>query len=159
MGMPTRTVVATRPADAIVLNNSHLGGNKLVLSLGAGTVGLREQAGAAAAPTVDAITRVISVARAKEYNSYTRYGEYAEVKEAIQAATMWNYIYTPAEYAPFILHHLYVQIHTLYSLRRYTRAGTVQSCPCPDNGTQSKAHTISTGAMSFSTGTISSRRT
>ena len=30
------------------------------------------------------------------------YGEQAEVKEALQAATMWNYIYTPAEYGPFL---------------------------------------------------------
>ena len=36
-----------------------------------------------------------------------RYGEFADVKEAVQAATMWNYIYTPAEYAHIALpqHH------------------------------------------------------
>jgi hypothetical protein len=105
MGMPTRTVVATKPGDdAIVLNNTHLGEVKLVLGLGAGAVGVREQADAAAdaAPTVDEIAKVISAARVTEYDSYKKYGEYAEVKEAIQAATMWNYIYTPAEYGPFM---------------------------------------------------------
>ena len=37
-------------------------------------------------------------ARAAELARYPAYGEQAEVKEALQAATIWNYIYTPAEY-------------------------------------------------------------
>ena len=45
---------------------------------------------------------MIAAARAKEYASYKSYGQYSEVKEALQAATMWNYIYTPAEYGPFM---------------------------------------------------------
>jgi hypothetical protein len=44
----------------------------------------------------------VTAARAAELARYPAYGEQAEVKEALQAATMWNYIYTPAEYGPFL---------------------------------------------------------
>jgi hypothetical protein len=39
----------------------------------------------------------VIAARAAELARYPAYGEQAEVKEALQAATIWNYIYTPAE--------------------------------------------------------------
>jgi len=48
------------------------------------------------------ISKLIQAAHDKEYASYASYGNYSEVKEALQAATMWNYIYTPAEYGPFM---------------------------------------------------------
>ena len=107
MGMAARTVLGTRPSDgSIKLNNSQIAGApQLVFGLGKGAVGMQEQSSdalARAAPTVDAITKVITTARTKEYASYKSYGDYAEVKEGLQAATMWNYIYTPAEYGPFM---------------------------------------------------------
>jgi hypothetical protein len=34
--------------------------------------------------------------------SYAAYGALADVKEALQAATLWNYIYHPAEYGPVL---------------------------------------------------------
>ena len=46
--------------------------------------------------------RTLPPARAAELARYAEFGEHAEVKEALQAATMWNYIYTPAEYGPFL---------------------------------------------------------
>ena len=104
MGMPTRTVYATRTdGHNITVNSTHLPtGPKLILGLGQGSVGLREGKTPDPAVTIDEIKKVIIAAREKEYNSYKTYGQYAEVKEALQAATMWNYIYTPAEYGPFM---------------------------------------------------------
>jgi hypothetical protein len=92
MGMPTRTVFGTKPGDKIALNSSQLPtGPNLILGLDKGTVGMREEMSSADAnPTVADITKVIQAAREKEYNSYRKYGEYAEVKEGLQAATMWN---------------------------------------------------------------------
>ena len=70
-------------------------------SLGGGRpLGLRE--GGGGAPSLDAVRTVVRAARATELARYAAYGEHAEVKEALQAATMWNYIYTPAEYGPFL---------------------------------------------------------
>ena len=48
------------------------------------------------------VRTAVRAARATELARYAAYGEQAEVKEALQAATMWNYIYTPAEYGPFL---------------------------------------------------------
>ena len=82
---------------------SHTHEPQLVFGLGRGKVGMQETSSASeASPTVDAISKVIQAAHDKEYASYTKYGQYAEVKEGLQAATMWNYIYTPAEYGPFM---------------------------------------------------------
>ena len=70
-------------------------------SLGGGRpLGLRE--GGGGAPSLDAVRTAVHAARATELARYAAYGEHAEVKEALQAATMWNYIYTPAEYGPFL---------------------------------------------------------
>jgi putative isomerase len=106
MGLPARNVMMTRAGDSIALNNTQVkGAPQLVFGLGQGKVGMQESSSssdASALPTVDAISKVIQAAHDKEYASYTKYGEYAEVKEGLQAATMWNYIYTPAEYGPFM---------------------------------------------------------
>ena len=96
MGMPARTVLMTKAGDSIAINNSALSAAHLVFGLGEGSVGLQEQAAGAGAapapPTLAGITKVISAAREKEYDSYKKYGDFAEVKEGLQAATMWNYV-------------------------------------------------------------------
>ena len=69
------------------------------LPLGNGAVGLRE---GAAAPTVAELTSAVAAARKAEEGRYAKYGDLAPVKEAVQAATLWNYIYSPAEYGPML---------------------------------------------------------
>jgi hypothetical protein len=44
-----------------------------------------------------------ATAHAVEEATYTAFGPLAEVKLAVQAAVMWNYIYTPVEYGPLAL--------------------------------------------------------
>lgn len=116
MGMPTRTVTMTSPAEKYDFKTFE-GYDHIAVSFGKGNVGMQEsattaataeeaeaamRAAAAAPPTAAAIAKVIAAARAKEFARYSKYGELADVKEAVQAATMWNYIYTPAEYGPFL---------------------------------------------------------
>ena len=108
LGMAARTVALTSSNPSIKINNSAVSGSvpHLTFGLGKGAVGMQESsasaAAAAAAPTVASIRKVITAARTKEYNSYKSYGNLSDVKEAVQAATMWNYIYHPAEYGPIL---------------------------------------------------------
>jgi len=113
MGMPNRVVQMTGPNEDLTphLPRTLDGYPLLSIGLGKGAVGMQEKAAgavagagaeASAAPTVAAISQIIAAARAKEYASYAKFGKFATVKEAVQAATMWNYIYTPAEYGPFL---------------------------------------------------------
>ena len=61
-----------------------------VFSLGHGAVGLRE--GAGSPPTLQQVQEHIAKMRQAELDRYTPYGSLANVKEALQAATLWNYI-------------------------------------------------------------------
>jgi len=91
------TVVApTRPPTRHTVGGASVA---LAFSLGEGAVGLRE---GGVAPTLAQVRAAVAAARSKEVARYGAYGAYGEVKEALQAATMWNYIYTPAEYGPFL---------------------------------------------------------
>ena len=102
-GHATPTVVSpTRPPTAgLQLPAPLAAAPHAAYSLGGGRpLGLRE--GGGGAPSLDAVRTAVRAARATELARYAAYGEHAEVKEALQAATMWNYIYTPAEYGPFL---------------------------------------------------------
>ena len=44
----------------------------------------------------------VRLERDAELDRYKAYGDLADVKEAVQAATLWNYIYHPAEYGPML---------------------------------------------------------
>ena len=44
----------------------------------------------------------VRLERDAELDRYEAYGDLADVKEAVQAATLWNYIYHPAEYGPVL---------------------------------------------------------
>ena len=61
----------------------------VAFGLGSGPIGFREGADA---PSLTEVHAVIAKARASELARYAPYGELADVKEALQAATMWNYI-------------------------------------------------------------------
>eukprot|EP00047_Mylnosiga_fluctuans_P010910 m.18530 g.18530 ORF g.18530 m.18530 type:complete len:888 (+) comp3351_c0_seq1:1594-4257(+) len=65
----------------------------LTLSLGNGPVG----ASSSATDTVASIDATLAAALAVEMQRYANYGALAATKEAVQAAVMWNLIYTPAE--------------------------------------------------------------
>ena len=101
MGLAARTVRLTGTADAALpLPAAVAAAPHVAVPFAApgaaGRIGLLETAGSAA-PSLTAIQATIDAAAKKEYESYKKYGEYADVKEAVQAATMWNYVYTPAE--------------------------------------------------------------
>ena len=88
----------------------------MAVGFGNGAVGMQE--GAVTKPTAASIGKVVAAARKKEYATYEKYGALADVKEAVQAATMWNYIYTPAEYGSakhffiiFIYIHMYMYMY------------------------------------------------
>ena len=97
MGMPSRTITMTHPPSDYAFPQLE-GYDHMAVGLGNGAVGMQEDA--AGKPTAASIGKVVAAARKKEYASYEKYGALADVKEAVQAATMWNYIYTPAEYGP-----------------------------------------------------------
>ena len=48
------------------------------------------------------VAAAIAAYKRIEVASYSRYSKdgLADVKQAVQAATMWNFIYTPVEYGP-----------------------------------------------------------
>ena len=75
-------------------------GAKVSFSLAHGAVGFRE--GEGEAPDIDEVRSVVAAARSAELSRYAAYGALGEVKEALQAATMWNYVVSPAEYGPFL---------------------------------------------------------
>jgi len=101
MGLPTTTVKATAAAtQQLSLPHSITSAPHAAFSLGAGAVGLVETA--FEAPTVAAVSQDVEAAKKAELARYAKFGDLADVKEAIQAATMWNYIYSPAEYGPFL---------------------------------------------------------
>lgn len=108
MGMPSRELSFTRVDNITIANPSVMGPSieQLAFGLGNGPVGIQEkmidQVSGSRRPTIDEIEAIIAKARAKEYARYAAYGHLADVKEAVQAATMWNYIYTPAEYGPIL---------------------------------------------------------
>lgn len=107
MGLPERVIRMTAPHAQDVqvpLPSSVTSYPHMTATFSHGIkIGLLETTKSAGPPPeVQAIVAVIEKAREKEYSSYSKYGKYADVKEAVQAATMWNYIYTPSEYGPFL---------------------------------------------------------
>ena len=73
----------------------------LRFSMGKGAVGMREGRGKAR-PRLAEIRREVVARCADEKHRYAAFGKLGEVKEALQAATMWNYVVSPAEYGPFL---------------------------------------------------------
>lgn len=65
----------------------------LDVSLADGPVGISSSPG----QDLPAISAVIATALQKELASYASYGAQAAVKEGVQAAVAWNFIYTPCE--------------------------------------------------------------
>ena len=65
----------------------------LDVSLADGPVGISSSPG----QDLPAISAVIATALQKELASYASYGTQAAVKEGVQAAVAWNFIYTPCE--------------------------------------------------------------
>ena len=113
LGFPTSFLRPTRPPMAALSHSvtKALGGVAAVgttsvlraaLSLGGGPVGIREGGRDVKPPTVEEVTATVASARRAELARYKAYGALAEVKEALQAATMWNYILSPAELGPIL---------------------------------------------------------
>ena len=48
-------------------------------------------------PNVNDINDIINDYESKEMKTYKNYGDLTETKLAVQAATMWDLIYTPAQ--------------------------------------------------------------
>ena len=67
----------------------------LRFSMGKGAVGMREGRGKAR-PRLAEIRREVVARCADEKHRYAAFGKLGEVKEALQAATMWNYVVSPA---------------------------------------------------------------
>ena len=65
---------------------------------GTGSVG---RFSSTAGMTAGALDKHIEAARATEEASYTKFGRLTRVKQAAQAAAMWNVVYNPIEYGPF----------------------------------------------------------
>ncbi len=103
-GLPPTVVQPTADADEALTQrllprlrpSAGPGAAAAAFGLGDGPVGLRE--GGGARPEVAEVRAAVGAARAAEYARYAGWGELAELKEALQAATLWNYAYTPAEY-------------------------------------------------------------
>ena len=85
------------PAAGLSLPDWASAPHAVAFSLGAGAIGLSESAA-----SLGTVTKTVAAARAAELARYAKYGDLAEVKEGLQAATLWNYIYSPAEYGPFL---------------------------------------------------------
>ena len=113
MGYPKRTVQPTAAPSRVALTPSHAASPRLSeddevsraaaqvrFSLSGGPLGFSE--GDAAPPSVAQVQAVLASARAAELRRYEPYGALAEVKEALQAAVLWNYVVSPAEAGPFL---------------------------------------------------------
>ena len=70
-----------------------LGGTPSNASAGISSIGATDA-------SVDALRKTLGARRETELGRYAQFGELAEVKEAVQGATMWNLVYTPAEAGP-----------------------------------------------------------
>jgi hypothetical protein len=103
LGVPGLTVIqpTTDPSTELKLPD-HIATwpAHVAFSFGAGAVGLRE--GDGAPPSLQEVRQHVQAMRDAELDRYKAYGEFADVKEAVQAATLWNYIYHPAEYGPML---------------------------------------------------------
>ena len=71
-------------------------------------------------PIIEEVQSGVASARASELARYAAYGALSEVKEALQAAVMWNLNYNPAEYGPSMPH----TDAALLLCRRYSGATT-----------------------------------
>ena len=88
-------VLSPHGESTITLSPTQTGqvqGHSLIIPLSNGPVAISSRA-----QSLEAITAMLARARAVELATYAAYGALADVKEAVQAAVMWNLIYTPAE--------------------------------------------------------------
>jgi hypothetical protein len=98
MGLPVRHVQMTVAGQALDLPTSATGeaGHFLAATFDKGALGVQESAAsdsppdAHGMPSLASIQKVIQAARSKEYASYSKFGALADVKEAVQAATMYD---------------------------------------------------------------------
>lgn len=110
LGMSALTLQLTRPGSALPVPPAvPRDVPALVLPLDQGAVGLQDAVAAAGTPpTAAGIRQVIATARAREvariadFTDDVEGGDRYTTKEGVQASTMWNYIYTPAEYGPML---------------------------------------------------------
>lgn len=108
LGMPPTEVRPTARhsvrADAL-LPEALRAAPHLTLSLGRGAVALCEGNASApplAPPSLGDVRASVAASLARESRRYAAYGALSSVKEGLQAATFWNYVYSPAEYGPFL---------------------------------------------------------
>jgi len=93
-------ISTTAPGDpSLPIPKSLAATPHLALSLGSGPIGIVQ--GSTSGPLAT-IQSDVEAARQAELKELSKYGDLAEVKSAVQAATMWNYIYVPTEYGPFL---------------------------------------------------------
>eukprot|EP00039_Didymoeca_costata_P002667 m.61818 g.61818 ORF g.61818 m.61818 type:complete len:831 (-) comp11450_c0_seq2:48-2540(-) len=98
-GQESLKIQSTKPHDAslpipsTLKNTAHI-----ALPLGDGALGITQNEGSNLAD----IRRAVYDAWRSEEEHSAKYGNLATVKEAVQAATMWNYVYVPSEYGPFL---------------------------------------------------------
>lgn len=95
-GLDGLRVQTTAPGQHVPLPEDIAAQPHVAVTFDKGAIGIQE----AAAPSLPAIESAVAKAKAAELARYAKYGSLAEVKEAVQAATMWNYIYTPAGWSP-----------------------------------------------------------
>jgi hypothetical protein len=67
-----------------------------------GPLGLSETPAGQSAPNLDQVREQVAAAVAAEAAVTASFRQASEVKEAVQAAVMWNAIYTPSEYGPVL---------------------------------------------------------
>jgi len=97
----------THRSSNLSLRLAAVGAGALVLPLDQGAVGLQDSVHSGQAPpSVDELRSFVEDARRREiarigaFTGDVEGGDRFATKEALQAATMWNLIYTPTEYGP-----------------------------------------------------------
>lgn len=114
LGQALVSLKLTNSGSDVVLPQSVSTLPHIALSFDKGAVGFQDNAADMSwtshrvAPTVADIRGIIEKARAREVARISAFtgeqegGDRFATKEGLQAATMWNYIYTPAEYGPIL---------------------------------------------------------
>lgn len=96
------TVLPTRPPASVRMPPGFMRQPHAAWTLGEGPLGLAEMPAGHAAPTLEEVQEQVAAAAAAEAAVTASFGQASEIKEAVQAAVMWNAIYTPSEYGPVL---------------------------------------------------------
>ena len=92
---PTRKPIRSVPVPSPLDSEPHA-----VWSFAEGAIGLSEVPEGHLGLSLSQVRQEVAAAAAAEAAASATFGDAAEIKEAVQAAVMWNTIYTPAEYGP-----------------------------------------------------------